>query len=118
MAAMRERRPGRFILHWYSGSLKDLRAAIDAGAFFSVNAAMVRSSRGQRLIQEIPRDRVLTESDGPFVELEGKPASPESVRETVGSLARIWDADAVEAQQVVLDNFRNLLQGLSNMFKK
>ena len=54
VAALREYQPGPFILHWYSGSLKTLSSAVAAGAYFSVNAAMVRSRRSRRLIQEIP----------------------------------------------------------------
>lgn len=109
VAALRDHRPGRFILHWYSGSVKVLSEAVGAGAFFSVNAAMVRSDRGQRLIRELPRDRVLTESDGPFVQLKGQPASPKSVRSTAASLAELWRLNAEEAQEVLVNNFRALI---------
>ena len=109
VAALREHRPGQFILHWYSGSLKVLSTAIDAGAYFSVNPAMVRSERGQRLIRDIPRERVLTESDGPFCQDRGKAASPRSVQNTVASLARIWGVEGVTAEALILNNFRGLL---------
>lgn len=112
VSAVKEHRPGPFILHWYSGSLKNLLAAVDAGAFFSVNIAMSRSDRGRRLIREMPRDRVLTESDGPFVEVRGKSASPLSVIEVVGAIGEIWGVDAREAQSVVLANFRTILRDM------
>lgn len=111
VAALREYRPGPFILHWYSGSLKVLNSAIDAGAYFSVNRAMVGSERGQRLIREMPRDRVLTESDGPFVQTGGQPASPVGVRETATLLGQLWgDASREEVKEQVLQNFRALLR--------
>ena len=30
---------------------------------------MIRSDKGQRIIARIPRDRVLTETDGPYVKI-------------------------------------------------
>ena len=53
------------VLHWYSGALKHADRALSAGIYFSVNAAMLRSQKGARLLRAIPRDRVLTETDGP-----------------------------------------------------
>jgi TatD DNase family protein len=108
--AVNDFRPGPFILHWYSGGIGTLHRAVEAGAFFSVNAPMARSKRGHRLIQEIPRTRMLTESDGPFVEQRGRPASPSSVAETVGLIGDIWGVEPEEAQNIVFGNFRNLLQ--------
>lgn len=110
VAALREHRPGPFILHWYSGSLKALSAAIDAGAYFSVNAAMVRSERGQRLIRDMPRERVLTESDGPFVQAGGRSASPIGVRDTMTLLRQFWAVPRGEAEEQVLNNFHSLLR--------
>lgn len=55
------------ILHWYSGSLKQLDRAIDLGCFFSVNEYMFNSRNGQSIIQRIPIERFLLESDAPFI---------------------------------------------------
>jgi TatD DNase family protein len=112
VGALQDIQPGPFILHWYSGSLRNLRGAAEAGAFFSVNTAMVRSERGRRLIQELPRNRVLTESDGPFVEVEGQPGSPLSVRETSRQLAEMWGLDVLEARAALHRNFQLLLNAL------
>lgn len=112
VAAVNEYRPGPFILHWYSGSLKNLWSAVDIGAFFSVNVAMTRSERGRRLITEIPRDRVLTESDGPFVWLGERRASPSSVKQVVRALGQLWGVSAREAQESVLRNLHSVLQEL------
>ena len=108
VAAVTEYQPGPFILHWYSGSLKVLSAAAAVGAYFSVNAAMVRSKRGRRLIQEIPMDRMLTESDGPFVLLDGQPARPPSVLKVLTELASIRGASLEEVREQVLTNLKDL----------
>jgi len=55
------------ILHWYSGTLKQLDRAIELGCFFSVNEYMLNSPNGRSIIQKIPVDRLLMESDAPFI---------------------------------------------------
>lgn len=40
------------------------------GCWFSVGPAMLQGARGTELVARMPRDRVLTESDGPFARLE------------------------------------------------
>ena len=55
------------ILHWYSGTLKQLDRAIELGCFFSINEYMLNSSTGRLIIEKIPIDRLLLESDAPFI---------------------------------------------------
>lgn len=102
--------PGRFILHWFSGSVRDLERAVEAGAFFSVNPAMIRSASGNRLVASIPRDRVLTETDGPFVMVRDRPAEPKDTALVVNALARIWSVEPSAASAVIRANLRELLR--------
>src|SRR3546814_17537329 len=55
------------VLHWFTGSKADVRRAVDRGCYFSVNEGMLASATGLRVMREIPIDRVLTETDGPFL---------------------------------------------------
>lgn len=111
--AFGERFRGRYILHWYSGGVRALRRALANGAYVSVNPAMVRSRRGCSLIAEVPRNRILTESDGPFVTVgpspAATPATPTDVGRTVADLARLWSISVEEARAVIYRNFCALL---------
>lgn len=55
------------ILHWYSGTFKQLDRAIELGCFFSINEYMLNSSNGRSIVQKVPVDRLLLESDAPFI---------------------------------------------------
>lgn len=101
--------PGTVILHWFSGSKRDLRAGLDAGCYFSVNPAMVRSERGRALLSDIPRDRMLTETDGPFVVVSGRPALPTDVEQVVEALAKLWAVEPNDAAATILANFRRAI---------
>lgn len=55
------------ILHWFSGSLSQLHRAVKMGCYFSINEMMTQSLNGRKLISNIPIDKVLIESDAPFI---------------------------------------------------
>ena len=109
LACMGNAFPGTVILHWFSGSRRELRAALDAGCYFSVNPAMITSERGIALIRDIPRNRLLTETDGPFVEIDGRRAIPVDVRHVVDGIGKLWDVEPAEVTSVVLSNFRKVV---------
>lgn len=103
-------RTGIAVLHWYSGSLRDLRSAIDIGCWFSVGPAMVRSKSGIELIKVMPKDRVLTETDGPFVTVEDEPAYPWDAEIAEHGLARVWQCSVVEVRQLIRGNLLRLTE--------
>lgn len=105
VAAIGQGFPCRVILHWFTGTVRELERAIAAGIYFSLNAAMLASRSGNALVAAMPRDRVLTESDGPFVKTSGTQASPLSIRALVSVLARFWDVSPKDAAATVRKNF-------------
>jgi TatD DNase family protein len=92
------------ILHWFSGTKAHLERAAAAGLFFSVNGAMVASPRGRSLIEAMPRDRVLTETDSPYVETPNGRRDSTDVVAIVAQLAKLWKATPIEARDVIFDN--------------
>jgi TatD DNase family protein len=96
------------ILHWYSGALKHVDRALADGCYFSINPAMTRSEKGRRLIERLPRDRVLTETDGPYTRTAGRTAEPADIPAVVDALGRVWGMDSTEAGSVVWANMSEL----------
>ncbi len=68
--------PGVPILHWFTGTKRELKRAIDMGCWFSVGPAMLNTKKGLEHTSNIPKDRILTESDGPFAKVGGKVLMP------------------------------------------
>ena len=71
------------VLHWFSGSARDLDRAIALGCWFSVGPAMLNGERGKGLAARMPRERILTESDGPFAQIDGRAVLPWEMRSAV-----------------------------------
>ncbi len=57
---------GKVILHWYTGTLRNLEIALSRGYYFSINHQMIKNQNGRNIINRIPMDRILLESDAPF----------------------------------------------------
>ena len=95
----------RAVFHWFSGSRKCLEEAIEWGCLFSVNTSMIDTKSGREVISWLPKERVLTETDGPYVKLGRHPAEPADVRMVVESLASLWSISVKDAEAQIHHNF-------------
>lgn len=102
-------RVGVAVLHWFSGSHRSLESAVRLGCWYSVGPPMLRTSRGRELVERMPPDRVLAETDGPFAMQHDRPLKPWDVKEAVLELARIWSVGIRDAEVRLHTNLRTLL---------
>lgn len=100
---------GPAVFHWYSGSLSQLDRLLSMGHACSINAAMVRSTKGRAIIERLPPGRVLTETDGPFLRIQGKAARPAQVEEPIAFLASMWGWTQDEVLLRIRHNLRALV---------
>ena len=100
---------GPFLLHWFSGSQSELRKAIDIGCWFSVGPAMLTSQTGRSIAAALPKDRVLTETDGPFTEIDGRATVPSDVSIVLDFYAKLWHLHRDEVENIIFTNFKKTL---------
>lgn len=100
------------IFHWYTGSISVLRTIVDHGYYFSVNSAMLRSEKGRQIIAAIPKDRLLTETDGPFVQVGDTIAEPANVELVINYLVQHWGMPFQSVVAQIQANFTALLSNL------
>ena len=96
-------RPKRCILHWYTGNISYQKEFIDLGCYFSVNANMIRD---MKVINSIPRDKLLIESDGPYSKVNGKKFRPQLLREEYEIIAKALNEP--ELVKLVYNNFKTI----------
>jgi TatD DNase family protein len=99
---------GPAILHWFTGTLGQLNQADRLGCWFSVGPPMLRSAKARELILRMPRDRVLTESDGPFAQIDKRPLYPWDAELAVQGLAELWRCDDESVRHMLKENLRTL----------
>lgn len=102
------RHRGKVVLHWFSGTVGEIRRAAALGCYFSVNERMLALPNGRRILPEIPEDRLLTETDGPFVERDGKPIAAGDVLRAVEEIAVLRQCSVSNVQSLIVENLRKL----------
>jgi TatD DNase family protein len=100
---------GSTVLHWFTGSRSEAQRAVSLGCYFSINREMLRNDKHRTLLAYLPLDRVLTETDGPFVKIDGRDARPSDVSETIKAIAEARSMPAPEVSEVILLNLKRLV---------
>lgn len=100
------------IFHWYSGRLNLIDTIAEAGYFFSINPAMVKSMSGRKIISKIPRQLILTETDGPFIDDNNLPIKPGQIQTVISFLANEWNVGEEEVKKIIWSNFLNIVNRL------
>ena len=93
--------------HFFAGSLEDLRDVIAAGYTVSFTGVISFTSDYDELIRYVPVDRIMSETDCPFVAPKphrGKRNEPAYVVEVVKSIARIRGEDESAVARQILAN--------------
>lgn len=99
----------KVILHWYSGTIKQMEKAIERGYYFSINQQMIRSNNGKRIISNIPLDRILIESDAPFTRGLNKNYSIKFMDEIYNFLSETRNINEEDLGIILKNNFRTIL---------
>jgi TatD DNase family protein len=101
------------ILHWYPGPVQLIDRALSAGLDFSINPAMLRSQNGRRIIAAIPRERTLTETDGPYTRIQSRIAEPKDIPWVVQQIAHWWRESAADVRDRTLSNMTALFSAVA-----
>jgi TatD DNase family protein len=70
---------------------------------------MIRSTKGKGIIERLPKDRVLTETDGPFIKIQGRSAKPVDVNSVLAYLADVWCSSVEKVAMQVESNFGDIM---------
>jgi TatD DNase family protein len=106
---LREKRIGPAVFHWFSGPPAIIDEVIRVGHYCSVNPAMVRSIHGRQLISRIPLERILAETDGPYVSIGRRPAAPPDAALVVDYIASATGVMREAVSDQITVNFKRLV---------
>lgn len=100
---------GKVVLHWFTGTAAEARRAVDLGCYFSINSEMLSNEKRSSLVLGLPSSRLLTETDGPFTEVDGRPSEPSDVALCIGRLASLTRQTEEAVASSIRNNLRNLV---------
>lgn len=94
-------------LHFFVGTVEDAKMYLDLGFSFSFTAVITFARDYDEVIKYIPADRIMSETDSPFVApatKRGKRNDPTNIIEVVESLAKIRGVRIDEMRQATVNN--------------
>jgi len=94
---LRNLRVGKAVAHCFTGEREELRAYLDLGLYIGITGWICDERRGAhllRLVQEIPQDRLLLETDSPYLTPRDLRPQPKARRNEPAHLPHILRAVA------------------------
>lgn len=106
---LRELGAPRVDWHCFGSKVKLARQIADAGHYLSIPANARRSESFTRMLQTLPRDRVLLETDCPYLgPVPGETNEPATVAGTLAYAGELWAEPLERVQQRLESNFSAL----------
>ena len=97
--------------HFFAGTPEIAQSFIDLGFYISFTGVITFASVYEKLVKAVPMDRILSETDAPYVTphpFRGQRNEPSHVREVLGKISRIKKIDEEEMAEQVMKNAQNL----------
>ncbi len=95
--------------HCFGGKVKLARAIAEHGHCFSIPANARRSESFTRMVQTLPREQLLLETDCPYLGPERDVANePKNVKGTSEYMAELWASSPDEVERQLSQNFERL----------
>jgi TatD DNase family protein len=106
---LRELGATRVNWHCFGGKVKLAREIAEHGHYLSIPANARRSQSFTRMLETLPRERVLLETDCPYLAPQpGAASEPANVAETAGYAAELWQTDLASVRVQLEENFTRL----------
>lgn len=101
----------RGVFHCFSGSLQDLRIAVDMGFYIGVDGNVTYSKHLLLSVPEIPHDRLLLETDAPYltpVPHKGERNEPKYIPLIASKIAELQHRPVLEIETQTTENAKTL----------
>ncbi len=102
----------KIILHWFTGTEKKIKRAIDKGYYFSVNNDMLKTKKGQALLLNVPKNKLLIESDSPFTKHTKNDLTLNYFEDFYNLASKILKKSEYETKLLFSNNFKELLSDI------
>jgi len=97
--------------HCFGGKVRLARDIAEAGHYLSIPANARRSESFTRMLETLPRDRILFETDCPYLGPERDAVNePATVAGTASYAAELWSAPLAEVEAQLAENFARLFR--------
>ena len=90
----------KVVMHCFSGNLDLMEKAIELGYYISISTIILRSKTTRKLARDCPLDKMLLETDAPYLWINGErnvPWNTEAAAEKIAAIRKITKDEVLEA---------------------
>jgi TatD DNase family protein len=97
------------IMHCFCGKLEPTNEAIKAGFYFSIPTMIVRSKTFKKLVKRAGLDKLLTETDAPFLAPKsGERNDASNITQSITKIAEVLKMDESKVAQKIYSNYKKV----------
>lgn len=102
---LEEMKMKRIVMHCFNGKKSLIRRCVENGWSFSVPAVITRLNHFKILVEIVPIEQLLTETDAPYLSpIAGERSEPSNVAVTIGEIAKIKNiSEELVAKQIFIN---------------
>ena len=106
---LEEEKAKKVVMHCFSGKFKLVKRIVDNGWFLTIPTCVTRSEQFQKIASEMPIEKLLCETDSPFLHPFGKRNNePGNVVESYKTIAKIKKMKLKDVERRIEANFKEL----------
>jgi TatD DNase family protein len=107
---LEELKPKKIVMHCFGGNLEQTQRAVELGCYFSIPTSIVRNKSFKKLVKRVPLDKLLTETDAPYLSPyeDKKRNEPSFIVETIKKIAEIKKITEEELEKIIFMNYQRL----------
>jgi len=99
----------KIIMHCFSGRKSLIKRGIDLGYSFSIPPIITRLQHFQTLVDLVPIEQLLTETDAPYLSpVAGERNEPANVLVTIKEIAKIKNLDEKKVAEIIFNNAKKI----------
>lgn len=119
VAILKEHPKANFVLHCFTGTPWLAGQGVELGGYISFSGILTfkKSQELRAIAASLPRERVLIETDAPYLAPEpfrGKRNAPHLLPHTAATLAQVWQCGTEQAAKITTDNTLRLFSRMAS----
>ena len=100
----------KVVLHCFNGRKHVIKRAAALGYYFSIPTSVVKSKTLKKLAKRVPIDRILTETDAPYLCPSDGRNDSSFIRESIVKIASVKEVSVKEMEEQVWKNYAKIFR--------
>ena len=97
--------PEKFMFHSFNGRWEQMREILRRGGYVSFGASILKNRDFAKIMKDMPADRILVESDGPYqAPVKGELSTSLLIPNLIAAIAKVRDENPEELAQKIYEN--------------